>query len=203
MRWMRLMMASVLALGAIGFVHAASPTPAFACSCVPLDTKQQAEAAQLVAKASVRSVSEAGQADGAAATVYTVDLASVWKGDAQARIDVLTPQRGESCGVEGLAPGSTIVLFAAKSDTMGNSSPSWHTNLCSGTGQADPQVVDELTALLGNPTAPPPGPPTEPPETTDDGEGQGRMLGAIALVGLSALGAGAVAWWRRTPGARR
>lgn len=198
MRWIRLTLTMALTLGAVGLVHTTFVPLAAACSCVLLDTAEQAESAHLVASGTVTAVSEPRpDGENGPVAVYSVDLDRIWKGQAQASIDVLSPRDGASCGIEGIEAGSAIILFAGHADILGAPSTSWRTNLCNGTGPSDSQRIDELTALLGTPSTPEPD-SASPAEAVPEA-GDVRMLGALGLVAFAALAAGAYAWRRRRP----
>lgn len=180
---------------------------AVACSCAIGTAEEYAGYADLVAKGTVVGVevpeNPASSADDA---TYTLELTEVWKGEPTPTIAVLSAISGASCGIEGIAEGMTITVFARRDEGA------WHTNLCSGTG---PDGEGLAIAALGDPTPiapdarPTPSPENtpKPDETTSPGppstgqephldDNPGSMTLPLLIIAVAGLIAAAAAWFR-------
>ncbi|MFT3888131.1 MAG: hypothetical protein QM713_08225 [Arachnia sp.] len=178
MRFKALVIALAMLAGSVIVSWQQAPRAA-ACSCALGSTAEFVEWADLVATASVRKVDmPVVRTSGEDEAVYTMDLTEVWEGAADPRIEVHSAADGAACGIEGIAEGNTIILFASHEDSV------WRTNLCSGTGLHSDTLAGELTAALGSPTQIEPVP--EPSGLP------GGMTIPLLIIGASGLLAGAI-----------
>lgn len=170
-----LLLLSVLA-AAVGITWVQAPA-ASACSCAVSTVAEQADFADVVGSGTVRRVTPPSDRwSSAAEATYLIDLDAVWKGPPEAEVRMLSAVSSASCGLEGIVQGDRIILFANGSEPLA-------ANLCGGTWLFDDDTAAELTALLGEPTAPTPAP-------ASGGESDLTMWSVVvALI----LGAGAAA----------
>ncbi len=117
---------------------------AAACSCAGQTTAEHAADADLVARVVVESVTipEDG-ANSEQLAAYTMRPTYVWKGDVVSQFKVFSESSGASCGLEGIAEGQDLVVFAQKTDD------GWSATLCGGTTLATEPLVVELLDVVG------------------------------------------------------
>lgn len=191
MRFRAWLVVLVMLAGTVGIAWHAAPRAA-ACSCVAATPTEQAQWADLVAVGTVTatSVPEGAVVYGDEGITFTVELSSIWKGEARRTIEVQTPGSSASCGLDMLAPGMQIILFTGHTDLYGEPIDGWSSNLCGGTGPFEQTVSDELSAALGEQRAPLPD-PVGPTPTPSSAGVPGGMLLPLAV----ALGVALVAGW--------
>ncbi|MBK7821889.1 MAG: hypothetical protein IPJ61_12650 [Tessaracoccus sp.] len=181
---------------------------AVACSCALSTAEEYAGWAELVAKGTVVKIEiPANPQSSAADATYTMELTDVWKGEPDRTIAVRSAISGASCGIEGIAEGMVITVFAT------DDGEGWHTNLCSGTG---PEGDGYALAALGEPTpipgtaepsSPEPRPtsagpqPATSPEPSPSGDAGGSpllegMTMPLLIIAAAGLLAGALYWFR-------
>jgi hypothetical protein len=151
MRKLRLLLAAVV--GALA-VLVLAPGPAFACSCVNSGAEEYVDFADLVVVGTFeqhRPVPAGKEPD---ALAWTVAVDEVLEGQAPARMDVITPVSGASCGLEGVEPGRRYVVFASFQTVLGQDSEHPWATLCGGTGPATPAFLADVEEVTG---------PGEPP----------------------------------------
>ena len=126
---MRSLMRNLLFLVALVFATLLHPQDVFACSCMHIEDENERNTAayqnaDLVIQGSAISAAEKGQN-----IVYTISVEKVWKGQADAYIEVETANNSAACGIDIPLNGSTIIFI--RSDEQ-----SYYTGLCSGTVDA-------------------------------------------------------------------
>ena len=167
-----------------------STSCASACSCVLSTPTEQAGWAELVGAGTIVQIDAPANPDSSTgATVYTVDLDRLWKGEAPARIEVESPSSSASCGLSGFSEGQQIVLFAGHDDIMGTATDTWQANVCGGPAPLDDAVTAELTTALGVPSTPEPEAP-RPGDGDQAGGIAGGMLTPLAVIAVASIGAG-------------
>jgi hypothetical protein len=157
-----------------------NPTPAWACSCAPITTKQAYDDADAVFKGKVTRTDRTGRGRDAQVMVR-FQVSRVFKGVAYFDQVVLTPRDGAGCGVEA-AVGSTWVIFATQTveGTGDRLVAKLTTNLCAG------NLPGELVpSLLGRGQFPQPGSSDSEEKSITADVRVGR---ALTIVGLGALG---------------
>jgi hypothetical protein len=85
---------------------------------------------------------------------YTVEVEDVHKGDAGETIEVLSPNSGASCGLEGIEEGGRYVVFASHQSMEGHDEDHLWANLCGGTAPATSDLVTQVEAATGTPRPP-------------------------------------------------
>jgi len=118
----------------------ATPQEVFACSCIGFtDTEEQHTAsysnADLIIQGSAISVTEKSMS-----LVYNVSVEKVWKGQADAYIEIETANNSAACGIQ-LPPNESTIIFINTNDGT------YHTGLCSGTTAVD---IADLAIWLDN-----------------------------------------------------
>ena len=163
---------------------ALSAPVAVACSCVERSTAEHVAEADLVARVIVEHVNMpvAESLEGQLA-IYTMRPTYVWKGDVVSQFKVGSEPSGAGCGLEGIAEGRDVVLFA--NDT----GEGWSANLCGGTAPASEALVAELLEVAGPGVAPDSDPGAKP------GEWVWPTVAAAAAVLM--LVAVVARWWVR------
>lgn len=153
MRTLRLALAGLLA--ALGLVALAPATPSYACSCARGGPAQYVTWADTIFTGTLTAVEEAppdedGVISSTDPTVYTFELDQALEGDVASTVEVSSARYGASCGLEGLRPGETYLVFAT------DRRRGLEANLCGGTQPADDAVVDRVVELTGphDPAAP-------------------------------------------------
>ncbi len=143
MRYLSQLLAALV--GALA-VLVLAPGPAFACSCVAADTAEHVDLADVVVIARVDSVRLplALLSSSADPARYELFVEQALKGDVAARLTVLSPQSGASCGLEGVEEGGRYVVFADLAP-----SGALTASLCGGTQPATGPVVVETTRATG------------------------------------------------------
>lgn len=198
MRLKAWMLVLAMVAGTVGISWLGAPRAA-ACSCVATTTAEQAARAELVAVGTVAksSVPPGTVVYGSDPITLTVELESLWKGTAERTVEVQTPGGSASCGLDGLAPGMRIILFAGHTDLIGGPVDGWSSLLCDGTGQFTQATADDLTAAIGEPTAPLPDPVDgdTTPRTSSVGVPGGMLIPLAVTLGV-ALAAGAASFLR-------
>lgn len=198
----RLAAAAGLALASLVVVGA---SPAYACSCIQVDT---ATAAKLADRVFTGTVEQRTSGDKLAVR-YDVAVASVYKGEVAGRVEVTTPGSPASCGLPDLPEGTELMWFASErnpaggrpAEGSGTGELRLFVSSCDPNGPATPRVVTAVTGALGQPQPPaaaPDDPSEEPPsgtaEETRDAQDQrddGTTVWPWAL-GAGVLAAGAV-----------
>ena len=210
--------ALVLLIAALALL-VTSALPASACSCAMGTVKDHVGRADLIARATVTAIDRAavGSSSGDP-VVYVLSTFKVWKGPTDAVLHVQAAASGESCGLEGIAVGDELIVFATVSSAeMGKVVAPWSANLCGGTAAATPALADEVAVALGvagstvgpTPSAAPVVPSTPvgtptPVATTDPPAPAASGFGAYAVpiaVGGALIASGLAAWLigRRRP----
>lgn len=141
---------AVLLAGALVVV---APQAALACSCAQRSVTQQIEAADTVLAGTVEWTST----DQVTTRVYSVRVDTVYRGAAGAIERVETPVSSASCGLEDLAAGERVLLFA-----QGRHPGRLSAGLCDGSGAFDQAVADQVVAITGTTAEPPPAAPVDP-----------------------------------------
>lgn len=194
--WMLMLL---MAAASLGISWHGAPQ-ASACSCVAMTTAERAENAELVAVGTVTksSVPVGEVVYGSDPITLTIEVESLWKGEASRTVEVQTPGSSASCGLDGLAPGTRIILFARHSDLMGAPLEGWGSLLCDGTGTFDQATADELTSALGAPKAPLPEPleGDATPRSSAMAMPGGMLIPLAGTLGIALL-AGAVSYLRQ------
>jgi len=152
MRAFRVLFAAVVAALSIVVVGAG---PSFACSCVAGDAAEHAGRATVVVSGTVTDVVPPPKQKVMSSmdpATYVVDVDQVFKGEAGQTLEVLSPNGGASCGLEGVEPGRRYVLFASHQSMEGKDSDHLWANLCGGTGPATPKLLAEVEEATGAPT---------------------------------------------------
>ncbi len=158
-----------------------SSSLAVACSCVEQTTAEHAAVADLVARVTVERVNipESGATSDQLA-VYTMRPTHVWKGDIVSQFKLSSEANGASCGLEGIAEGQDLVLFAQESEE------GWTANLCGGTTMASEPLVAELLDAVG------PGVPVD----ADPGDKPGEWIWpTVTAVSALAIITAVILWW--------
>lgn len=194
----------LLAVVAAGLIAVGVAVPASACSCAMRSTAELADAADLIVRGRVTAIDRTRVAGGSADPVlYTIAATAIWKGPTATTYTVATAASGASCGLEGIAEGDDIVLFARAADQPGaDLAATWTTSLCSGTGPASSRLA-EVQALLGrgrpaplpSTVIPVTGKPSPPPLLpTPNAESDVPTPAASSTTGASGPGAGPAAF---------
>lgn len=179
------------------------PEVASACSCAETTTAEDVERAGIVVRGIFESIempNEAGRNAGNPA-VYTLRPTHLWKGDVVGTFTVATAPDGAACGLEGFREGSDVVLFA----TDYGDGDGLTADLCGGTAAADGELVDEVSAILGEgePMSVAPEPPVSesaPTEPAPDRGDTANWVGPAITTAAAVLLAGSlVALWRLWP----
>lgn len=117
---------------------------AVACSCEGRSTAENAADADLVARVVVESATiPDGDANDEQRAAYTMRPTYVWKGDVVSQFKVWSEPGGDACGLEGIAEGQDLVVFAMQEDE------GWSATLCGGTAPATDALVAELLDVVG------------------------------------------------------
>lgn len=108
------------------FIH---PQDVFACSCIYVNDVNERNTiayqnADLVILGSAISETEKG-----GNIIYTISVEKVWKGQADAYIDVETANNSAACGIDIPLNGSTVIFMQSNGEI-------YSTGLCSGTTEA-------------------------------------------------------------------
>lgn len=166
---------------------------AAACSCVDLGVDEQTEMADVVVRAVVEEVERPGEEWSGDPVVHRASVSHVWKGDVGATLEFSSAASGAACGLDWIAEGDEVVLFAqAEGD-------GWTSSLCSGTALVTEELVADVTAVLGDPLEPTLGVGSTP--EVDGGLAPGSLgLAFVTVVGLSVLGLGLALFLRRRQG---
>jgi hypothetical protein len=171
-----------------------NPTPAWACSCAPITTRQALDGADAVFKGTVTERDRVGRGEDARVELR-FDVSRVFKGTVYAEQVVATPPDSAGCGIEG-AVGSTWVIFATQSveGTDDRMVTRLTTGLCSGNLPGT-----TVPSLLGRGQFPRPGPSDAEERSV---RADIRVDRALEIAGLTALGlvilagTGLVLLWR-------
>lgn len=153
MRAFRVLCASLFAALSIVVVGAG---PSFACSCVSGDAAEYAGRATVVVSGTVTDVvppPKAAMMSSLDPATYVVAVDQVFKGEAPATLEVLSPNSGASCGLEGIEPGRRYVVFASHQSMEGHDADHLWANLCGGTGPATPKLLAAVEGATGPPSA--------------------------------------------------
>ncbi len=150
-------MRNTLALAAILLATVIAPQQAFACSCVGYENDEERNIAaygyaDIVLQGSAISLEEK-----AGKHVYTVSVEKVWKGKADAYIEIETADNSAACGINLPLDESTVIFIHEYENT-------YNTGLCSGTTTSSKELVNWLNEYDGG---------TEPscePYICDNGE---------------------------------
>ncbi|NHB85276.1 hypothetical protein G7085_13265 [Tessaracoccus sp. HDW20] len=154
---------------------------------------EQAAWAELVGTGTILTIDEPSNPSSSTdATVYTIELDRIWKGEALSRIEVASPNNSASCGLSGFSEGQEIVLFAGHDDIMGEATDTWQANICGGTAPLDEAVTAELTTVLGAPSTVTPSVPAPGRARRAPSGVPRRMVGPLALIAVTSVGAGLV-----------
>jgi hypothetical protein len=162
----RLLLAAGLGLATLVAVAA---TPAYACSCIQVDT---ATSAKLADRVFTGTVEQRAGGDSRVGTVrYDVAVTSVHKGEVADRVEVDTPASGTACGLPDLPEGTELVWFAAErnpaggrpAEDSGTGRPRLFVSSCDPNGPATPSVLDQVAGALGKARPPAGGPPSPEP----------------------------------------
>lgn len=135
-RWVRVLLLALLG----GVLALAQPGIAAACSCSERSVEEAARASDVVARADVIAVDSDGYRG---QMIYTFRPRQVWKGDFEGVFEVRTPDNEASCGLLDIQVGQDLLVFAE------GSGGAYTTGLCSGTQAPMPEVVEAVTATLG------------------------------------------------------
>lgn len=187
-------------------------SPAHACSCAGSSPAGHAQRADAVFTGQVVSVDDPDGdkrvVSSGRLVVLDVEVDRVFKGEVDPQVRIGTAASSASCGLGDLSVGEPLVFFATVESPR---EPGLlHSTLCHGTGPAQPGLVADLEAALGEPA--PPGDPADVGEAgggsagydsrlelTFDGpdeDGDGVLLWPM-LVGLFAVATGAAAYVAR------
>jgi hypothetical protein len=190
MRAFRVLCASLFAALSLVVVGAG---PSFACSCVSGDAAEFAGRATVVVSGTVTDVvppPKAAMMSSMDPATYVVDVDQVFKGEAPSTLEVLSPNSGASCGLEGIEPGRRYVVFASHQSMEGHDADHLWANLCGGTGPATPKLLAAVEAVTGPPSAYQSTAAVTFDEPTDDQPAEDDVLADWALpIGLAAGGA--------------
>lgn len=157
---------------------------AVACSCEGGTTAELEADADLVARVVVESVTiPDGSANDEQLAAYTMRPTYVWKGDVVSQFKVWSEPSGASCGLEGIAEGQDLVVFAMQEDE------GWSATLCGGTAPATDALVAELLDVAG------PGVAVDAELGDQQGEWIWPTITALAAVAL--IGGVIFFWWVR------
>lgn len=186
------MMMVLLLLAGLGVVNWQQAPSAVACSCALLSPAEYAANADLVAEGTIIGVDRPENAESSAADVtYSVEVARLWKGPDDPQVAVLSPISGASCGLENVAEGMLIALYA--NDDNGT----WRSISCDGTGPADDDIAAQLTTALGEPTTLTPAAETSTAPSPTTEPGNPVLLYAALGVSATALAALLILGWVR------
>ena len=149
-----------------------------------MTTAEHAAQADVVARVIVERVNipQAGATDGQLAT-YMMRPTYVWQGDVISQFKVSSEPSGAACGLEGIAEGEDLVVFANKVED------GWSANLCGGTAPASEALVAELLDVVG------PGVAVD----AEPGERPGAWVWptVAAVAGVLLIGGVLAVWWIR------
>lgn len=148
---MRIASPTLLAVLAVSLVS--FPTQAFACSCMYYEDEDKRmqtfyEHADLVLQGIPLEMKEKGNSH-----AYTVSVEKVWKGQADAYIDIVTADNSAACGIE-MSLNNRVIIYATKTNGK------YETGLCSGTvavaqsGNMTAWLNEEKQSLPEVPTPP-------------------------------------------------
>lgn len=163
-----LLLASVLAVLSVAGALTLAAAPAYACTCAPLTTAEQAANADAVLAGTVETTTKDsdGNAAGLPQTVtLTVAADRWWKGTPRAAVEVVTAGSGAACGLGALPAGERYVVFARESNGT------LYANLCDGTGPATTARLAAVEDAVGAGSAVVPGTGDDTDGGTDGGSG--------------------------------
>lgn len=204
----QLMAGMFLAIG-IGIVSVGTAQPAGACSCATTSDAEaigHADAAFAGSLVDVVTNTGEGLRSSSDPERFVFDVESVFKGEVAERQTVVTPEGGESCGLEIAGPGPYLVFAFDDSDlTFGAEAGELYSHLCSGTrALASGEVPVDFRATAPETTGNAPAPPDPGTESgiaaADDG---GSELWIPVAVAAAALVLVLAAVSRHRAGARR
>lgn len=191
MRLLRSLFASLLLALSVVVVGAA---PSFACSCAggaPEDFVDRADVVMLGTVTDREGPPWRPVMSSADLATYTVEVETVFKGDAAPTTYIQTADSGASCGLEGIKTGDRYVLFADRQDDA------LRANLCGGSAPATDQLVADVRAATGGESSPESQAPAgTPPPTLGATLAMPVALGSGAVLALMA----AVLWLRQLRG---
>lgn len=125
-----------------------SPQGAYACSCMYYEDEEERQEAYISnADLVIQGVPIEVDFKKDGQKHYSVSVEKVWKGKADAIVDVATALDGAGCGID-LELDTPVVIFAYQSKGQ------YQTGLCSGTAQANESLVTWLNNFDGSSTPP-------------------------------------------------
>ncbi len=154
----RLLRALLAAVAAAVALVAVPGAPAYACSCVG-DTRDFVGWADVVVVGTVVGRHGEGNFLGDGTVTYTVEVDTVYEGDATSSTEVVSSGSGAACGLEGIEVGTRYVVFASHE----RDGELW-ASLCGGTAPASDRMVGKVQEVLGEGEPPAPGGPIVPGE---------------------------------------
>lgn len=137
-------MRRLLAVIAVAIAPLALPQQAFACSCLYFEDEQERLSAYynnadvVLQGVPINMVTKNGT------NIYNVSIEKVWKGKADAYIDIRTADNEAACGID-MELDSRMIIFANNDDGV------LYTSLCSGTTPA--KQADDIIQWLSDPPA--------------------------------------------------
>lgn len=121
-------------------------TVAAACSCALLTTREYVEQADVVARVIIERIEPPPPSEissSADPATYTLRPTRVWKGGIDGTFTVESAVSGASCGLEFIAEGDDVILFA------NDSGDGLTASLCGGTARTSDQLLAEVEDVLG------------------------------------------------------
>jgi hypothetical protein len=150
MTTLRLLLAGLLAGCGLVLV---TPVAAQACSCVSGTSRDHVEWADVVFTGALLETEpppRRGVVSSSDPNTYTFSIGTVFKGEVASSAVVQSAMSGASCGLEGMKVGHEYVVFAIHERGRLVS------GLCSGTQEASPALVGQVTDITGAAPAPAP-----------------------------------------------
>lgn len=127
-------MKKALLIATIVLAPLASPQSAYACSCMYYEDEQERNATYYTSADLVLQGVPIEMSTDDAFVHYSISSEKVWKGQADALVDIVTATDEAACGIN-LKLNEPVIIFAYKSEGK------YHTGLCSGTAKADESLV--------------------------------------------------------------
>jgi|GEM_PF-995545 hypothetical protein len=152
-------MRKTLLLIAVLLAPVVSPQSAYACSCMYFEEENERNTAYYNnADLVIQAIPMEVGFDDDQLVHYSVSVEKVWKGKADAHIDIATALDSAACGIT-LQIDKPMIIFAYQSDNQ------YRTGLCSGTAEPSEVLVNWLNDYDG--TSASPVAPTEPDADAD------------------------------------
>lgn len=167
---------------------------AAACSCAFSTTPEHVDRADVVARVIIERIEPPPPSEitsSADLATYILRPTRVWKGDIDGIFTVESAVSGASCGLEFIADGDDVILFATD---FGDGLAA---DLCGGTAKTSDELRAEVEDVLGEGRALSVLPPAEterprssesPADPDETGEGGGSNAAWLAVVGGAAAG---------------